>query len=51
MQTIWFTLGKVLNYKKQRPTFKHQQPVLKKGSLISQAIDPHKLDAVLDEFI
>jgi 2-oxoglutarate ferredoxin oxidoreductase subunit beta len=38
-------------YKKERPTFEHQQPVLKKGTLISQAVDPHKLNAVLSEFI
>ena len=38
-------------YKKERPTFEHQQPVLKKGTLISQAVDPLKLNAVLDEFI
>ncbi|MEE8380496.1 MAG: thiamine pyrophosphate-dependent enzyme [Thermodesulfobacteriota bacterium] len=38
-------------YKKERPAFEHQQPVLKKGTLISQAVDPHKLNAVLSEFI
>ena len=38
-------------YKKERPAFEHQQPVLKKGTLISQAVDPLKLNAVLDEFI
>jgi 2-oxoglutarate ferredoxin oxidoreductase subunit beta len=38
-------------YKKVRLTFEHQQPVLKKGPLISQAVDPLKLNAVLDEFI
>ena len=38
-------------YKKERLTFEDQQPVLKKGSLISQAVDPLKLNAVLDEFI
>ena len=38
-------------YKKERLTFEDQQPVLKKGSLISQAVDPLKLNTVLDEFI
>ena len=38
-------------YKKERPTFEYQQPVLKKGTLISQAVDSLKLNAVLDEFI
>jgi len=38
-------------YKKERLTFEHQQPVLKKGPLISQAVDPLRLNAVLDEFI
>ena len=38
-------------YKKQRPTFEQEQPVLKKGLLISQEIDPLKLDAVLNEFL
>jgi 2-oxoglutarate ferredoxin oxidoreductase subunit beta len=38
-------------YKKERPAFEHQQPVLKKGTLISQAVDPRKLNAVLSEFI
>ncbi len=38
-------------YRKQRPTFEHLQPVLKKGPLISQEIDPLKLNTVLDEFM
>ena len=38
-------------YQKERLTFEDQQPVLKKGSLISQAVDPLKLNTVLDEFI
>jgi 2-oxoglutarate ferredoxin oxidoreductase subunit beta len=38
-------------YKKVRLTFEHQQPVLKKGTLISHAVDPLKINAVLDEFI
>ncbi len=38
-------------YKKERLTFEDQQPVMKKGSLISQAVDPLKLNTVLDEFI
>ena len=38
-------------YKKQKPTFEQMQPILKKGPLVSQEIDPLKLNAVLDEFI
>ena len=38
-------------YKKERPTFEQQQPVLEMGTLISQVPDPGKLTAVLDEFI
>jgi 2-oxoglutarate ferredoxin oxidoreductase subunit beta len=38
-------------YTKQRPTFEHLQPVLKKGLLISQEIDPLKVNTVLDEFM
>lgn len=38
-------------YKKERPTFEHLQPVLKKGYLISKETDPLKLNAVLDEFL
>jgi len=38
-------------YKTNRPTFESLQPVLNKGTLISQETDPSKLHDVLDEFV
>lgn len=38
-------------YRQERPTFEGEFPVLRKGPLVKQAIDPAQVGALLDEFM
>ena len=38
-------------YHKEFPTFEEQLPALQKGALVKQAIDPTRVEKLLDEFL